>query len=108
MFLFFLLHSGAYGLEVVLPRDAEALCVECGFCEIAVVGLVVGFEVEVAFAVESPFDFEVADEAALVGHCVVAIAEGAVDEDAVIEEPSGEYALDVEVVPSFLACGEGG
>ena len=81
--------------------DADALSGEGSLGEIAVVGLAVGLQTEVARRREQPLDVEVADEVG-VGNGCVAIAEGAVDEEAVVEQASAEHAFDVDLVPALV------
>ena len=56
-----------------MELDADALGGEGGLCEVAVVGLVVGFQREGASWRESVLDVEVADEIVVV-HLVLVLA----------------------------------
>ena len=93
--------------EVPLEEQADALCGEGGLGEVAVVGLVVALQADVAGGGEEPLDVEVAHEVG-VGELVVAVAEVAVDEEAVVQEASGEHALDFHVRPALVARAEVG
>ena len=108
MFLFFHFPTEEFApcIEVALIGDADALCVEGGLCEVAVVGLVVGLDIGVAIRCESPLDIEVADEVGVVCQGIVAITEITVDEQTVVEQSAREYALHIEVVPALFACAE--
>ena len=92
------------GLKAVAPREANALGVEGGFSEVTVICLIIGLYVEVAFLVHTPFYFKVTNEARVVGHSVVAIAKGSIDEQALVKEATFKQAFHIKIVPTFLAC----
>lgn len=74
------------GVEVVFEDEADALGGQGGlYVEVAVVEVVVGFEAPVAASVEEVFDVEVSDELVVV-EGFVAIAEVAVEKEAVVEQ----------------------
>ena len=72
-------HQFAPTVEVFFHNQTHALCVEAVFDEIAVVGLVVNFQCEVAVGIEQITDVEVADETRG-GVGVVTVAELTIDQ----------------------------
>ena len=80
------------------------MCVEARLREVAVVGLVIHLQCQVAIGVEQVLQVEVADERR-VGLChVVPIAELSVEQQSVIEHTSVHDALIFGIVPAFVAC----
>ena len=93
----------APAVEIFLHDQADALGVEAVLDKVAVVGLVVHLQGQVAVGVEQVADVEVTDET---GRCigVVAIAELPVDEETVVEEVAAEQALVFRIIEAFITC----
>ena len=88
-------------IEVSLQYNAKALGVKTVLGEVAVIGLVVNPHGEVAIWINKILKVKVADETGRrIG--VVAIAELAVEQQAVVEHASAEQALVFGVVPSLI------
>ena len=69
--------------------------------EIAVIGLVVYLESQVAIGEEQIADVEVTNERGVCCLAVVAIAKLAVDEQSVVKQATADKSLILSVVPSF-------
>ena len=95
-------------VEVFLQDQSYALRGQRVAGEIAVVGLVVDAEGDVAAREEEVTDVEVADEGAFVFRHVVAVAELSVEEEAIVEHASGEHPLVFGVVEALVAGGDVG
>ena len=91
--------------KVFLHNNAEPLCVQRVAREVAVVGTVVEVQCHIAVRHEEILDVEIADECRRVGGNVVAIAELAVDEQAVVEQASRKYAFVLGIAETIVACG---
>ena len=68
-----------------LITNTNALSIECGLGEIAVVRFVVCLQIGVSTFTDAPFDVEVADERGVLCYGVVSVAEVSVDKQSVIE-----------------------
>ena len=89
--------------EVFLHDETHTLGVQTVACEVAVVGLIVDVNREVAVREDEVTQVEVADEA-LCGVGVVAITKLSVEEQTVVEQSSAQDALVLCIVESFVAC----
>ena len=89
-------------VEVLLEDEADALRIERVAGEIAVVGLVVDVDAEVAVGEDEVAHVEVADKR-LRGIGVVAVTELTVEQQAVVEQTATEQSLIFSVVPSLVA-----
>ena len=91
--------------EVFLHNNAEPLCVQRVAREVAVVGTIVEVECHIAIWHEQILDVEIADECRCVGGNVVAIAELAVDEQAVVEQAARQYAFVFGIAEAIVSGG---
>ena len=93
--------------EVALELDADALSGERRLGEVAVVGLVVGFQRERTARRESVLDVEVADEVVAVHLVLVlAIAEVAVELQSATQHLAAHECLCIQFLPAFFASSE--
>ena len=78
------------------------MCIERGLHEVAVVGLVVGLEGNIAVGGEQVFHGDIADETAL---CIVflSVAEVAAYQQTVVQQFAAQQALHIHVSPSVVA-----
>ena len=90
-------------IEVFLDDKADALGVQTGSGEVAVVGLVVDLQGKVAIVGEQVAYVEVADERGRLLGGVVAVAELSVDEQTMVEHLPAHGALVLGVAPPLVA-----
>ena len=93
-------------VEVLFHDKTDALGVHARLGEVAVVGLVVHLEGEIAVGVKQILHIEVADERRGGLRGVVAIAELSVEQEPVVEHAAVDDALVLGVVPAFVAGGD--
>ena len=93
----------ADAVEVAFHDESDALGVERRAGEVAVVGLVIDLEGEVAVRGEEVAYIEVADERGRRLYGIVAVAELAVDEQAVVEHSAADESFVFGIVPPLVS-----
>ena len=93
-------------VEVPFQSDSDTLSGQRRFGEVAVVGFAVCFQAYVSTWGQQPLQVEVADEVTVRIGAVISVTEISVDEQAVVEQPSGEQSFYVHVAPSRFARAE--
>ena len=91
-------------VEILLHDEADALRVEAGTGEVAVVGLIVDFQGKVSVGEEEIANVKIADKRRGGGIDVVAIAELAIDKQAVVEHTTTDKSFIFSIVPALVAC----
>ena len=92
----------AKAVEILFHDDTDTLGVQARLGEIAVVGLVIHLQGEVAVGVEQVLQVEVTDERWVGAGGIVAIAELSVEQEPVVEHATVDDAFVLGVVPAFV------
>ena len=104
LFLLFDVKKVVPSVEILLHDEADALRVKAGTGEVAVVGLIVDFQGKVSVGEEEIANVKIADKRRGGGIDIVAIAELAIDKQAVVEHTTTDKSLIFSVVPTLVAC----